>query len=73
MRTIQARDITLLDLETNFGLQLLEDKQLFREWQDNLAEITDAEKQRFDRVKASYSNLLKYPPLLENTVITCGH
>ncbi|NJM69866.1 MAG: DUF2959 domain-containing protein [Scytonema sp. RU_4_4] len=68
VQTIQAKDITLLELETNFGLQLVENEQFFREWQDNLPEITDAEKQRLDRVKASYSNLLKYPPLLENTV-----
>jgi hypothetical protein len=68
VQTIQARDITLLELETLFGLKLLEDEQLFREWQDNLPEITDTEKQRLDKVKASYSNLLKYPPLLENSV-----
>jgi hypothetical protein len=68
VQTIQAKEVTLLELETNFKLQLLEDAQLFREWQDNLPEITDTEKQRLDRVKASYSNLLKYPPLLENIV-----
>ncbi|NMG07254.1 restriction endonuclease subunit R [Brasilonema sp. UFV-L1] len=68
VQAIQAKDITLLELETNFGLQLIEDEQFFREWQDNLPEITDVEKQQLNRVKASYSNLLKYPPLLENTV-----
>lgn len=68
MAIIQARDISLLELKTKFGLRLLEDEQLFREWQDNLPEITDSEKLRLDRVKASYSNLLEYPPLLENTV-----
>ncbi|MCC5640495.1 DUF2959 domain-containing protein [Nostoc sp. CHAB 5844] len=68
LQTIQAKEITLLDLETTFGLQLIEDEQFFREWQDNLPEITNSEKQQLDRVKASYSNLLKYPPLLENTV-----
>lgn len=68
VQTIQASSVTLLDLETDFKLQLLEDEQLFREWQDNLPEITDIEKQRLDRVKASYANLIKYPPLLENTV-----
>lgn len=68
VQTIQARDITLLELETKFGLTLIENDQFFREWQDNLPELTDIEKQRLDRVKASYSYLLKYPPLLENTV-----
>ncbi|MHC5597636.1 MAG: restriction endonuclease subunit R [Nostoc sp.] len=68
IQTIQAKEITLLDLETSFGLQLVEDEQFFREWQDNLPEITNSQKQQLDRVKASYTNLLKYPPLLENTV-----
>lgn len=68
VQTIPAKEITLLDLETNFGLQLIENEQVFREWQDNLPEITNSEKQRLDRVKAGYANLLKYPPLLENTV-----
>jgi hypothetical protein len=68
VQTIPAKEITLLDLETNFGLQFIENEQVFREWQDNLPEITNSEKQRLDRVKAGYANLLKYPPLLENTV-----
>lgn len=68
VQIIQAKEITLLDLENRFGLQLVEDDQFFREWQDNLPEITNTEKQQLDRVKASYANLLKYPPLLENTV-----
>lgn len=68
VQTIQAKDITLHELETISGLQLVEDDQFFREWQDDLPEITDSEKQRLDRVKANYFNLIKYPPLLENTV-----
>ncbi|MGB7443032.1 MAG: restriction endonuclease subunit R [Coleofasciculaceae cyanobacterium] len=67
-QTIPAREITLYELETKFGIQLVEDNQFFREWQDNLPEITDTEKVRLDRVKVSYTNLTKYPPLLENTV-----
>jgi hypothetical protein len=68
VQTLPAREITLLDLTSKFGLQLVEDEQFFREWQDDLPEITEEEKQRLDRVKASYSNLLEAPPLLENTV-----
>lgn len=67
-QTIQAKDITLSQLEAFFGLQLTEDADFFREWQDDLPEINDAEKQALDRVKASYLNLIKYPPMLENTV-----
>ena len=65
---VKARNIALTDLETNFKIEWVEDDQFFREWQDNLPEISEAEKQRLDRVKASYRNLLKHPPLLENTV-----
>ena len=68
VQTLQAREITLQDLETRFGLILIENDQVFREWQDDLPEITNLDKQRLDRVKASYSHLLKSPPLLENTV-----
>ena len=68
VQTIAAKDITLSELETIFKLQLVEDQQFFREWQDNLPEISDLEKQRLDRVKASYLNFIKYPPMLENTV-----
>jgi hypothetical protein len=68
VQTIQAKNITMYDLRTKFGIELVENDQFFREWQDDLPEITDAEKQRLDRVKASYKNLLEHPPLLENTV-----
>ncbi|MGK7920985.1 MAG: restriction endonuclease subunit R [Trichodesmium sp.] len=68
VQTIEARNITLYELETNFNLQLVKDEQFFQEWQDNLPEITELEKQHLDRVQASYSNLEKYPPILENTV-----
>ncbi|MBW4510231.1 MAG: restriction endonuclease subunit R [Scytonematopsis contorta HA4267-MV1] len=68
VQTIQAKDITLVELETLFGLRLIRDKQFFREWQDNLPDITDLEKQQLDKVQAGYFNLLRYPPMLENVV-----
>ena len=68
VQTIPAKDITLRDLVTIFGLNLVEDDQFFREWQDNLPELTDWEKELLDRVKAGYLNLVYYPPLLENSI-----
>lgn len=65
---IQAETITLRELITLYGLQLVEDDQFFREWQDNLPELTDLEKQLLDQIKTGYINLRNYPPLLENTV-----
>ncbi|MCC5620452.1 hypothetical protein [Nostoc sp. CHAB 5715] len=50
VQTIQAKEITLLDLENSFGLQLVEDDQFFREWQDNLPGITKTERQQLDPI-----------------------
>jgi hypothetical protein len=67
-QTIQAKDIDLRYLIDNFGIQLVLDDQFFREWQENLPEITNLDKQLLDKVKAGYFNLLNYPPLLEDVV-----
>ncbi len=68
VETIQASLIPIDELELQFGLVEVEDDQFFQEWQDNLPEITDIEKQMLDKVKAGYFNLLKHPPLLENSI-----
>ncbi|BAZ14519.1 type I restriction enzyme R protein N terminus [Calothrix sp. NIES-4071] len=64
----QAKDIDLRYLINIYGIQLVLDDQFFREWQDNLPETTDLDKQLLDKVKAGYFNLLNYPPLLESVV-----
>ncbi|BAZ16434.1 hypothetical protein NIES4071_83110 [Calothrix sp. NIES-4071] len=68
VKTIQPRDITLLKLETLFNIKLTRDKEFFREWQENLPELTELEKQQLDKIQAGYFNLLRYPPFLENIV-----
>ncbi|MBE9225636.1 restriction endonuclease subunit R [Phormidium sp. LEGE 05292] len=68
VQTIPAKEITLRYLIDNFGIQLVTDDQFFREWQDNLPEISDLERQLLDKVKAGYFNLLTYPPLLEDGI-----
>lgn len=65
VQTFQATEITLYDLKARFGLELVESEQFFREWLDDLPEITEMEKQRLDRVKASYLNLAEYTMLEE--------
>ena len=65
---LQAKEITLRDLIVNLGLTIVEDDQFFWEWQSNLPELTDLEKQLLDKVKAGYINLINYPPLLEDIV-----
>lgn len=68
VQTITAKEITLRYLIDNFGIQLVTNDEFFREWQDELPEISDLERQLLDKVKAGYFNLLTYPPLLEDGI-----
>ena len=68
VQTIQAKNVTLEELKIIFALQIVRDDSFFREWQDDLPEITDFQKQQLDQIKAGYFNLLEYPPLLEKTI-----
>lgn len=63
METIQARDINLRYLIDNFGIQLIRKPEFFFEWQGNLSELSDYDKQLLDKIKEGYFNLLNYPPL----------
>ena len=68
VQTIQAQDISLEELQENFGLQLTTDKKFFREWQDNLPSLTDEEKRCLARVRSNFFNLVNRRPLLEEAV-----
>ena len=68
LKTIQAQDISLEELQDNFGLQLTTDSQFFFEWQDSLPNLTDQEKLLLARIRSNYFNLINYRPLLEEAV-----
>ena len=68
VQTIQAKNVTLEELKTLFDLQLVTDDQFFREWQDELPEITEFQKRQLDQIKAGYFNMWSYPPMLEKTI-----
>jgi len=61
---IQASAISIDELTLKFQLCEVEDAQFFKEWQENLPEISDLERQMLDQIRAGYLNLLKHPPLL---------
>ncbi|MEH1834230.1 MAG: type I restriction endonuclease [Nostoc sp.] len=63
VEVIQGRDITLAELIEQFGLQLADNEQFFSEWQLDLPELSDLEKQSLNQVKAEYLHLSKYPIL----------
>ncbi len=68
LQTIQAQNISLEELQDNFGLQLTTDSQFFPEWRDNLPPLTDQEKLWLQRIRSNYFNLSKSRTLLEEAV-----
>lgn len=68
VQKLPAKEINLRYLIDNFGLQRVRNIEFFKEWQENLPEVTDVEKQWLDRVQEIYYNLVDSPPVLENAV-----
>lgn len=68
VQIIPAQDINLNDLKIKFSLQQTNERQFFRECQDNLPEVSESEKQLLERIKTNFLNLIEYPPMLENAV-----
>jgi hypothetical protein len=67
VQTIPANKITLYDLEQRFQLEQVQAPDFFEEWQTELLPLTEAEKQRLERVQLSVANLERRS-FLENTV-----
>ncbi|MEH2417930.1 type I restriction enzyme HsdR N-terminal domain-containing protein [Nostoc sp.] len=63
VQILQGKDITLAQLIDEFGLQLADDEHFFSEWQHDLPELSDLEKQSLNEVKTEYLHLSKYPIL----------
>lgn len=68
VKTLQAKNLSMYDLEKKFNLTLAEDEQFFTEWRDDLPAITDGEKQSLNWIKANYLNLNRHRPMLEDMV-----
>lgn len=68
VQTLQGENITLRELIDFYGLQFVDDRSFFAEWQEALPELSEPEMQLLDQIKAGYLNLRNDPPLLENTV-----
>jgi len=68
VQTLQAKQVTLRDLIETFQIQFIQEPQFFPEWQGDLPELTEFEKQFLDKVKAGYFNLVTDPPVLEKPV-----
>jgi predicted type IV restriction endonuclease len=68
VQTIQARDISLYELEDKFGLQLVTNSDFFTEWIKDLPSLNDAENLSLERVKSNYLNLAQRRPMSEEAV-----
>lgn len=68
MQTIQAKDISLYELEEKFNLQLSTDTEFFTEWNTNLPSLTNTEKQSLKRVQSNYFNLTRRRLISEEAV-----
>ncbi|MGK7889969.1 MAG: restriction endonuclease subunit R [Leptolyngbyaceae cyanobacterium] len=65
---LQARDISLDELHTQFGLQSTSEKTFFPEWQSESLAFSDFERQQLERVRANYSNLASRKAFSEEAV-----
>jgi len=66
---VQASNVTLNELKSKFNLEFVRDNgNFFPEWQTDLPEITEVEKQVLDDVQTGYFNLIGYPSMRENIV-----
>lgn len=51
VQVIKGKEVTLLQLQENFGLERTSDANFFREWQEDLPELNDFDRQCLDEVK----------------------
>ena len=67
LQALAIEKVSLYELERKFGLELVKNHNFFREWQDDLPDLTIAERERLERVLAISANLERRS-VLENTV-----
>lgn len=67
VQTIFAKDISLYELEEQFGLQFTDDP-CFTEWLSDSPTVTESDKQVLNRVRSNYLNLIKCRFLSEEAV-----
>ena len=67
VQTIFAKDISLYELEEQFGLQPTDDP-CFTEWLSDSPPVSESDKQALNRVKSNYLNLIKRRFMSEEAV-----
>jgi hypothetical protein len=67
VQTIFAKDISLYELEEQFGLQPIDDP-CFTEWLSDSPPVSESDKQALNRVRSNYLNLIKRRFMSEEAV-----
>ncbi|NEQ40159.1 MAG: restriction endonuclease subunit R [Okeania sp. SIO3I5] len=73
VQTIPASKIDLYSLKEKFGLERIDALDFFREWQENLPELTNSEKQELAQLRTDYLRLMERPmlePLVKMVVLS---
>lgn len=61
VQLIQASNLNLGDIKERFHLKEIRDSQFFLEWQGNLPDLSEAEKQWLDQIKDNFLSFADYP------------
>jgi hypothetical protein len=61
VQIIQASDLSLYEVEEKFNLVQIKSLSFFPEWQGDLPELSEYEKQCLDRSRDDFLSLIKYP------------
>jgi hypothetical protein len=70
VQVIQATKLELYEVKQQFQLEAVRDLQFFSEWQEELPEISDFEKQILDKVKDNFLSISEFPLSEEVVKIT---
>ncbi len=61
LQTLRASDLTLHQVEAQFGLREASEQSFFSEWQEGLAPLSADEIRSLDQLKTNFLYLLKFP------------
>ncbi len=61
LQTLRAGDLTLHQVKAQFGLRESVDQSFFLEWQEDLPELSQDDRQSLDQLKTNFLYLLEFP------------
>jgi hypothetical protein len=68
VQSLQASRVDLETLTRAFNLKAVQADSFFDEWRSDLTDVTEADRQVLDKVRAGFWNAIEHPPLLEKAI-----